>query len=396
VTTREAINAAVKEAYDAGLCVVPPREDGSKRPEGFWKQHITTRPSLDQLRELYQYERHGLGVVCGSVSGELEVLDFDDRDTYQRFKAAAALAGLEELVERIESSYLEESPRGVHWLWRTDKAGGNTKLAMRQTGSDLFVTLMETRGGGGFCILSPSYGVIHPEGAAYIRVTGSFSTIPFVDQRDRDALLEVARKLDECEKHEEVRILAPAQSPAGGRPGDDFEARADWHEDVLLPAGWTKVAGSGHQEYWRRPGKDDGHSAVLHLDSGYFVPFSSSTPFPETEVGYGKFRVYVYLFHQGDYQAAARALRRAGYGAEPEPVAPEAQAPSEGLFVPISMVRSLEFTEIPTLPVLRREGFVSEGGINLMYSFPKTGKTELLAALAVEWADMGKRVLYLT
>lgn len=55
--------------------------------------------------------------------------------------------------------------------------------------------------------------------------------------------------------------------------------------------------------------------------------------------------------------------------------------------------------EVPptdTLPVLGRSGLIMEGAANLLYSYPKLGKTELLTAMVAEWIGQDRRVLYLT
>ena len=53
---------AARLAYAAGLCVVPPAEDGSKRPLGAWKDYQTTRPTADTMRAWYG-PCSGLGVI---------------------------------------------------------------------------------------------------------------------------------------------------------------------------------------------------------------------------------------------------------------------------------------------------------------------------------------------
>lgn len=58
-------------------------------------------------------------------------------------------------------------------------------------------------------------------------------------------------------------------------------------------------------------------------------------------------------------------------------------------------ILAFEVPDIGSLPVLGREGLIMEGGTNLIYSYPKVGKTELLTALTHEWIK-GRRVLYLT
>src|SRR5205823_12284186 len=101
-------------AHAAGLCVLPPKEDGSKAPltdaSGHWvvKEH---RPSDAQVAGWYARGRSGLGIVCGNVSGNVEVLDFDDADTFQHFMEAAQLAGL----GRSEERRVGKEGRGRGW-----------------------------------------------------------------------------------------------------------------------------------------------------------------------------------------------------------------------------------------------------------------------------------------
>lgn len=87
-------SASVRQtAYDAvalGFSVVPPREDGSKAPEGRWKCFQSRLPSLEELDAYYGTPRSGVGIVCGKISGDLEVFEFDAMGRlYEPFKARA-------------------------------------------------------------------------------------------------------------------------------------------------------------------------------------------------------------------------------------------------------------------------------------------------------------------
>ena len=69
-------------AHNAGLCVLPPRQDGSKRPIGqSWQQWQSQRTSIEQVRAWYDARSRydGLGAVCGKVSNNLELFEFDER-----------------------------------------------------------------------------------------------------------------------------------------------------------------------------------------------------------------------------------------------------------------------------------------------------------------------------
>ena len=104
-----------------------------------------------------------------------------------------------------------------------------------------------------------------------------------------------------------------------GRAGDDFNERTDW-ADILLPLGAVLHHESGGVRYWTRPGKDrrDGHSATTGYadDADRLKVFTTHwPPFADDEV-YTKFGAYALLNHAGDHQAAARELRRHGYGSQ--------------------------------------------------------------------------------
>lgn len=408
---RKELHLAVKEAYDAGLCVVPPREDGSKAPEGYWGEFIQTRASIEILRSAYRNGRHGIGLITGKVSNNLECCEFETEEAYRSFKVAAALAGLDELVERIEAGYLERAPRGGrHWLWYSEFSGSGRKLAMVATGdpADPYETSIETRFEGQFIIVAPSHGPIHPTGKPYVRVNGSFSSIYHISDADRQALFRVAETFDQCPKSDDgFAMFAPddASDGAGDRPGDDFNRRARWHEDVLLPAGWKLVGTMPDregrpQEYWRRPNKDQGNSATLHPLSGpgghgIFVPYSTHTPFPVVQRGYNKFRTYAFLHHEGPgrFRTATITVVALGYG---KPKAPPAPTVAFGQILRANLLGSIVVPDVETLSVLGRDGLIMMNGSNLLYGFPKAGKTELAVSLVREWVNQGRRICYFT
>ena len=318
--TPKDVSAAAKAAFDAGLCVIPPREDGSKAPISEWKNYQTKRPDATQLSAWYGTNRkHGIGVITGAVSHGLECFEFDDADAYVEFKEAAGPAGLDGLVRRIEGSYCESTPNfGVHWFYYCKEISGNTKLARRPKqpeeklhDKDNVKVLIETRGEGGFVITAPSHGPVHPTGKPYVADGGSLSTITTITPQERNELFRLARGFDQMppEQHQERRA-----EERTGRPGDDFNARADW-EDILAPHGWQRVYSRGTTTFWRRPGKKDGISATTnHAGSDLFYVFSSSSEF-EADRGYSRFSAYTILNHRGNHADAAKRLAADGYGA---------------------------------------------------------------------------------
>jgi DNA-binding transcriptional ArsR family regulator len=325
------LGAAVEWAA-AGFSVVPVATDGSKAPAVPWKVYQDTAAGPDQLGAWFGSGSYdGLGVVCGAVSGNLELLEVEGRAVAElgpAFGKALQDNGFGDLWQRLNVGYLETSPSGgLHWLFRVDGAArGNLKLARRlataaelvENSKDRVKVLLETRGKGGFVVVAPSGGRTHPSGLPWRRVMGSPGTVPTITVDERDALYAVAAMFDAMPNAEEIAsrrtTTATTDNGAEGkRPGDEWNERASWDE-VL--DGWTRVRRIGNTWQWVRPGKSarDGISATTgRNDADNLYVFSSSTEF-EPERPYSKFAAYTLLQHGGDYSAAARELRARGYG----------------------------------------------------------------------------------
>jgi hypothetical protein len=311
------LDAAVAFAQ-AGCSVIPAAADGTKAPQGAWKNWQATRPGQDQLHAWLDNGHPGIGIVTGAISGNLEMLEFEVAAVRQGLIVAArdlaTAAGLQEAWQRLSGGYMEATPSGgVHFLYRVTgvPVPGNIKLARGPAHS----TLIETRGEGGFTIVAPSAGPVHPTGKPWALLSGGPAAIPVLDAADRDALHAILRTLGEppeppapfTQPHRE-------QLATGGlAPGEDYNQRTDWAE-ILKPLGWQHVTTRGTVRYWRRPGKERGISATTGRpphDNLYV--FTTSTPL-DPEVPYSKFGVLAELEYGGDHSAAASALRAQGYG----------------------------------------------------------------------------------
>lgn len=109
------------DALRNGLSFVPPRADGAKKPLGKWKCYQEHPPDVTQATRWARGGCTGLCVICGPVSGNLEMLEAETADLYDDYARALAQAGLAPLLERIEAGYSEMSPRGgIHLAYRVD------------------------------------------------------------------------------------------------------------------------------------------------------------------------------------------------------------------------------------------------------------------------------------
>jgi putative DNA primase/helicase len=358
VTGTDVLTAALAwHANDA--CVLPAATDGSKRPNLTWKANQTSRPTTSQIIDWFAGGHPGLGLICGQVSGNLEMLELEGRAITEGKLAdltnIITEAGLADLWVRLTANgYTERTPSGgLHILYRVAGAPvpGNTKLARRPaTGEELAAkpddrlkVLAETRGEGGWVVVAPSNGPTHPTGETWTVAYGQPGTVPTITAAEREQLHRAVRCLDETPD--------PAPAPAGPRlavvrtdgsipPGDDYEARTTW-ADILTPHGWRHIFTRGATSYWRRPGKDTpgisattGHAA----DRDRLYVFSSSTVF-DPERPYTRFGAYALLEHGGDHTLAATTLRGQGYG-KSTPLSGVDQATAITDLIPTSAMQS--------------------------------------------------------
>jgi len=314
----------------AGLSTVAIREDGSKAPTVPWADFRRRLPTTEELRRMHS-NGAGIAVIGGRVSGNLEVLDFDAPDLVAPFRSIVQ-SQAPGLIERL---VISETPGGgQHLLYRhRDDPQGNQKLAQElradAQGQERPHTLIETRGEGGYAILPGSPAACHPSGRPYRLLHGDLLRIPTISAEERAILLTSARALTRYVPAPGTHDRTPASSGVdrGARPGDAFNAAADW-ATLLEPAGWRHVYSHGGVTAWRRPGKERGISAT----SGYggtrllYVFSSNAAPF-EPERTYSAFEAYALLHHAGDRRAAARDLAAHGYG-QPRPAPVPAPPPA--------------------------------------------------------------------
>ena len=312
---------------DAGLCVLPAIA-AEKRPAlGGWKQYQARLPTKLEAARWFG-NAQAVCLICGTVSGNLEMIDFDlggeAFDPWHRAIEQANPALLSRLV-------IEQSPSGGwHVVYRClTPVSGNLKLAQRKQRVDgpdevvihgktykprkdadgrwhFLLTLIETRGEGGLFLCAPT--------PRYELMQGDFAELPVITETDRELLLKAAWALNESVTDVVVPPACPGE-PTGGRPGDDFNRHGDVRA-ILCRYGWTLVQ-SGENEYWRRPGKTAGWSATFK-DHVFYVFSSSAAPFEQNKA-YSSFSVYALLEHAGDFAAAASALRSQGYGNDATP-----------------------------------------------------------------------------
>ena len=400
--------------YDAGYCVIPAHEDGSKRPFGPWKQYQTQRPSRQQLVDWINSGNYsGIGVITGQVSGNVEMVEVENRAIVNGSLEFLGDISRRSSVDHIWNAALQGCAEqsgggGVHMFIRLDDQAvpGNLKLASNRDSE----VLAETRGEGGFVIVAPTPARTgHHSG--YALLPGSHpARTPTLSSDERDELLNLLRSLDDSPvKPPEPTPQARTTTPHTGlSPADDYSQSTEWGE-LLIPAGWTQLNSSvrgGHPiTWWTRPGKSEGVSASTGGEGDWLYIFTTSTDLPDNQP-LNKFYVYAHYHHDGDMSAAAKQLARDGYGTPLTPLsdlAPWEFATIEGgqehtdeadAWV-AEHLKELDWHELwadqteeewivePLLPARR---------LVALYSAPKVGKSLLMLEIAAAVAT-GREVL---
>jgi hypothetical protein len=333
------ILAAALDAIAAGLSVLPVRADGTKRPVGEWKKYQTQRATVEQVTQWFTGTGYGLGVICGAISGDLEMLELEGRFMDELgadgFRNAMRAAGLELLLQRLINGFMVVSPSGGrHFYYKVADAAAepNTKLARRPATDTELVTspddklrvLIETRGEGGFVVAPPSSGTVHSTGRAWATKAGSYAAVPTITAAEREAMFAVCRLFDTygvthastvtpvAAQH---RVIVERTSNVRGTSWMDTVVDHLRHtipmSALLEHYGWAHAYTDAHgRQLMTRPGKDDGVSGSINLRDR-LMPFSTAVPFatggaqPST---FDQLDVIAAYEHAGDRMAAARSV----------------------------------------------------------------------------------------
>ena len=288
----------INNYIDSGLNVLP--TNSTKMPALKTWKHLQTQFISEEEKKLFK-TAHGVAVICGKISGGLEVLDFDNHQKTAKQNISDYFSIPE--VKNIKHKYnlcIEISVGGgYHVFYRCEKVGGNKKLAsvpIKVNDKWKPDAIIETRGEGGYVIVAPTPG--------YKVLSGSLELIETITFDDREILLEHAKCFNRWNTERKTDFEETE------RPGDVynkdlssiFEAK-----QLLISEGWENV----FENKWRRPGKKSGISATFGVVAeNIFYNFTANGhPFEEGKA-YTPFQILALLHYNGDFQSAAKELSK--------------------------------------------------------------------------------------
>lgn len=244
---------------------------------------------------------HGIGLLCGSISGNLECIDFDNHfgDAKQVLQDFSKVDGVKDIVENYKLPIQSTVSGGYHLLYRCTIIEGNQKLASRPKWDEdskkhRADVLIETRGEGGYFCASPTPG--------YRVVKNDIFQIANISPEERNLLLSACRTFNK-----NVKVYNKPEEDKD-KPGDIYNNSADSLSDMisaLKGGGWKELK----EGIWQRPGKNKGISATLGKAApGIFYNFSAAGDPFEEEKGYTAFQVVGLLKYNGDFKQFAKEL----------------------------------------------------------------------------------------
>jgi hypothetical protein len=290
-------------ALAAGISIIPVSA-GTKRPTFSWERFQAERATVHDTTAWFTAPHsQAFAGICGAVSGNLLVIDFDVEGFYEDWLGAVG--------ELSHKCVIQQTGGGCYQVWFrcTSPVGGNEKLAWNPssnlkdhpTGREIAV---ETRGEGGYAVMAPS---LHPSGKRYELVQGSWDAIPTLPPATTNALLDAARRLCKAPFTKQERERAN-KAPKPNRPARTdgqsvIEAfnNANALPDVLRSCGYTP-AFAGR---WNRPGGETA-GVILSPDQRRSFHFSSNDPLNDGHQ-HDAFDVFRLLKHGGDFRAAVSA-----------------------------------------------------------------------------------------
>jgi putative DNA primase/helicase len=319
--------STLKKYLNAGLSIIPVKND--KRPDlPSWKEYTVQRMSLAEASNKFK-TNSWVGLICGLVSNNVECIDIDTKYDISGKLWDTFSAALKDYDEDMFNSFVIQRTQsgGYHIFYRFNISEGNQKLAMRPAtdeelqkynakakhkisdGDRLPSVLIETRGEGGYAIISPSAG--------YELIQGDFDKIPKITIAQRYAILAIAKTFNLVEDKNKTKdsIITPTYpeiSVGSKRAGDSFNEQHTAKE-ILEGYGWREGSTFGDLVSMVRPNTNKRKSGVYIPSKNIVHIFSTSTPLP-SEKNLNPFMIYAYYEHGGDYKKAAKDLYDKGYG----------------------------------------------------------------------------------
>lgn len=302
----------LKKTRDDGSTYNVETTDDTGKPKRSWKPYQATIAPNDEINTWCISGIQSLAVVCGEVSGGLEILDFDNHGGETWYRQWSELAG--DPVTTHNLPFQQTGGNGFQVAWRCPGAVERSqKMAWIPAPEEDAgrAVMIETRGDHAYALWAPS---LHPSGRHYRILHSTLSKVPTISTELRTHLLDCARQL--CQAPAEKKPPAAAGNREtryiadGGNDVRNEFNRKYAIEEKLRDYGYTQVSGAR----WSRPGKEDSAGVVV-FDNGKAYENSSNGAMRGDRAGktnqpFDAFDLFVTYDYNGDFREATIAAAK--------------------------------------------------------------------------------------
>lgn len=316
-TPLQAVWSQITTLLDSGFSLIPVRDKAEagkpiKSPYPYWKKYQSEIISPAELWEqMERFNTSAIAVICGKVSGNLEVIDIDVK--WKPGIDAKLFSDIRLLYPNIwDRLRLHRTPSGgFHILYKIidQIPPGSQKLASRislptDNVKTKNLSFIETKGEGGYVLIPPSlsYSIYKAE------------PIPLLTWTERCALISL------CNGYNEIIKIQP--QPKGNKYENDYYDenpfehynRSEQGAQALIDLGWKANGENSTFAWFTKPGSNskERHAAYIK-DKQLFFFWSTTTEFennrcyhPATIIAISKFG--------GDHKKTYRDLVDRGFG----------------------------------------------------------------------------------
>jgi hypothetical protein len=373
MSTLTGIWSQVDKLLQDGLSLIPVRDKEeqtkfgdtmlAKTPYKSWREFQSRIIGKDELwAQMEERNTTAVAIVCGKVSGNLEVIDVD-----VKFKPGIDTTILQDIRAFYPTLFsrlrIHKTPStGLHIIYRVDghEVAGNLKLAGRYASEaeielqvskgvkrpNKEINFLETRGEGGYILAPPSLGYA-------VEID---NTIPVITWEERMALITLCESYTEIIKEVPKPKLGKSQeSIYSENPFEHYNNDVDPVE-LLQSFGWKYSHKNAKFLWFTRPDKDKGVSASWNLTTRMYYVFTTSTELQGNK-GYHPATLLAELKFQGNKSETYFHLVNHGYGKVKPSIEEKLvkRAASAGKPIPANFSQSAQSTYQSTVEQLAQE-----------------------------------------